>query len=70
MADKKPLSRMNKFRTPSEYLIERFEEMVGRVEEMLAEMKEIHSKVDQLMLDADVYKRHYKMWDGDRRKND
>ena len=48
MADKKPLSRMNKFRT--EYLIEQFEEMVERVEEMLAEMKEIHSKVDQLML--------------------
>ena len=68
MADKKPLSRMNKFRT--EYLIEQFEEMVERVEEMLVDMKEIHSKVDQLMLDADVYKRHYKLWDGDRRKND
>ena len=44
--------------------------MVGRVGEMLVDMKEIHSKVDQLMLDADVYKRHYKLWDGDRRKND
>ena len=63
MADKKSLSRMNKFRTPAEYLVE-------RLEEMLVDMKEIHRKVDQLMLDADVYKRHYKMWDGDRRKND
>ena len=59
MADKKPLSRMN-----------RIEYLVGRLEEMLVDMKEIHSKVDQLMLDADVYKRHYKLWDGDRRKND
>ena len=59
MADKKPLSRMN-----------RIEYLVGRLEEMLVDMKEIHKKVDQLTLDADVYKRHYKMWDGDRRKND
>ena len=67
MADKKPLSRMNKFRTPSEYLIEQFEEMVECVEEMLVDMKEMHKKVDQLMLDADVYKKHYKLWDGERR---
>ena len=60
MADKKPLSRMNKFRTPAEYLLE-------RLEEMLVDMKEIHRKVDQLMMDADVYKRHYGLWDKDRR---
>ena len=60
MADKKPLSGMNKFRTPAEYLVE-------RLEEMLVDMKEIHRKVDQLMLDADVYKRHYGLWDKDRR---
>ena len=52
MADKKPLSRMN-----------RIEYLVGRLEEMLVDMKEIHKKVDQLMLDADVYKK-------DKRKND
>ena len=59
MADKKPLSRMN-----------RIEYLVSRLEEMLVDMKEIHKKVDQLTLDADVYKRHYKMWDKDKRKND
>ena len=52
MADKKPLSRMNRI----EYLVE-------RLEEMLVDMKEIHKKVDQLVLDADVYKK-------DKRKND
>ena len=68
MADKKPFPQ--KLKSPAEYMIENIEKHTIVLEGLLDVVKEIDSKVDKMIEEADVYKRHYELWDKDKRTND
>ena len=68
MADKKPFPQ--KLKSPAEYMIENIEKHTIALEGLLDVVKEIDSKVDKMIEEADVYKRHYALWDKDKRTND
>ena len=68
MADRKPFPR--KLKSPAEYMIENIEKHTIVLEGLLDVVKEIDSKVDKMIEEADVYKKHYELWDKDKRTND
>ena len=68
MADKKQFPQ--KLKPPMEYMIEKIEKHTIVLEGLLDIVKEIDSKVDKMIAEVNVYKRHYELWDKDKRTND
>ena len=65
MANKKPFPQ--KLKPPMEYMIENIERHTIVLEGLLDIVKEIDIKVDKMIEEVDVYKKHYELWDKDRR---
>ncbi len=65
MADRKPFPR--KLKSPAEYMIENIEKHTVVLEGLLDVVKDIDNKVDRLVEEVNVYKKHYELWDKDRR---
>jgi len=68
MANKKPFPQ--KLKSPAEYMIENIEKHTIALEGLLDVVKEIDSKVDKMIAEVNIYKKHYELWDKDKRTND
>ena len=61
MASRKPFPR--KLKPAGEYMIDIIEEHTIALEKILRTVKEISKRVDVIVEDADVLKKHYSLWE-------